>query len=44
MFEFYSDGNDYESRCLGCEDEITGYESDEITGFESDETESEVAK
>ena len=36
MFEFYSDGNDYEGRCLGYEDEITG--------FESDETESEVTK
>ena len=36
MFEFYSDGNDYESKCLGYEEEITGYESDE--------TEREVAK
>ena len=29
MFEFYSNGNDYEGRCLRSEEEITGAEADE---------------
>ena len=29
MFEFYSNGNDYEGSCLRSEEEITGAEADE---------------
>jgi hypothetical protein len=29
MFEFYDNSNDYESRCYGRDEEITGAEADE---------------